>query len=159
MQEVTECKGEESDLGEIFRLAYVSEVSSVFDLSDLQEIGEKSLRRNAAMDITGVLVMDEGRFLQILEGDERAVRDLFKRIALDPRHQEVKQVAGGLQKSRYLSSWSLIGGGKSSVPDELKEKFHALYERLLKLDEMIELRSEEIELLKVMTLFYAVPLI
>ena len=38
------------------------------------------------MGITGLLLFIDGGFLQMLEGEERAVRELYTRIAADRRH-------------------------------------------------------------------------
>jgi hypothetical protein len=43
---------------------------------------------NTLLGITGLLLHIDGGFLQILEGDERAVRELYSRIAADRRHRE-----------------------------------------------------------------------
>ena len=76
-----------ADLTPVYRLAYVSKASPFMKPEDLQAIAEISGPRNASADITGILVMDGGRILQVLEGRQQAVVDLFKRISGDPRHE------------------------------------------------------------------------
>ena len=56
------------DLAGVYRLAYVSDASDLMEEGELQKIGERSMKRNADLDVTGILVMDAGRILQILEG-------------------------------------------------------------------------------------------
>ena len=72
------------------RLIYISEPQ--FDaadgstLSQLASIMSASRRNNKARNITGALVYDESWFLQVLEGDRRAIWERFSRINEDERH-------------------------------------------------------------------------
>ncbi len=141
----------------MYRLSYVSEATDLLGPRELKVIGESSMIRNAELDITGVLVMDEGRIVQILEGEEKVVMALFEKIAADRRHKSVRQVAGGFQKARYLSCWSLASGRESAVPEGLRRDFHRLYAQLSEREGFKDILPEEVELLKVMALFRSVP--
>jgi len=48
---------------------------------DLDDILTASRRNNALMGISGLLLFIDGGFLQMLEGEERAVRELYTRVA------------------------------------------------------------------------------
>jgi hypothetical protein len=48
---------------------------------------------NAENDITGVLLHCDGDFLQVIEGEERVLADLYTRICVDTRHQSVIKLA------------------------------------------------------------------
>jgi hypothetical protein len=48
---------------------------------------EQSRAANQARAITGVLPYKEGNFMQLLEREESSVRNLYRKIALDSRHQ------------------------------------------------------------------------
>lgn len=146
-----------ADLSAIYRVAYVSEASAGFGPDDLAEIGVESVQRNTAADITGILVFDEGKILQILEGERGAVMALFEKISRDPRHVAIRQVAGAEQEARLLSCWSVISGQTSSAPAELRQQFHELHAHLSGRDELEDVSAEEVELLKVMALFRSVP--
>ena len=142
----------------IFRLAYVSEASPHFGPDDLHEIEERSLVRNEELDITGILVMDAGKILQILEGSQQKVEALFARIARDPRHQNVHQVAGSVVAGRLLHSWSLVSGEGRKIPGGMTEAFHALHHKLTIRTDLTQLGEGEIDLLKVVSLLRSVPL-
>ena len=147
-----------ADLATVYRLAYVSETNDFFGPGDLADIEQKSLSRNMGLDITGILVMDEGKILQILEGERQSVVDLFDRISKDPRHESVKQVAGSEQHHRLLSSWSLAAGQASSAPEGLRDDFRQLHGRLSSRDRLEDISAEEVELLKVIALFRSMPI-
>jgi len=69
------------------QLLYVSHASDDLSPGQLDDILTVSRTGNALLGITGLLLHIEGGFLQILEGEERAVRELYVRIAIDPRHR------------------------------------------------------------------------
>ena len=58
------------------------------DVSDdlLADILAVSRRNNKPAGITGILLYLEGGFLQVLEGEDRAVAEVYKRICADKRH-------------------------------------------------------------------------
>ena len=58
--------------------------------------------RNAAEQITGLLVFDGMRFCQHIEGPRASVMRLLERIEADPRHVEMQVMHdGALDKRRY----------------------------------------------------------
>lgn len=146
-----------ADLSGVYRLVYVSVASALFKPDDLQKIGKAATLQNAKLDITGILVMDDGRILQILEGEQKSVSNLFAKISKDPRHENVQLVAGSLQDSRYLSCWSAIGGRGASAPEGLAGDFKKLYDRLRSRDVLEDVTPDEVDLLKVMALFGSLP--
>lgn len=58
--------------------------------------------RNATLGVTGLLVFDGQRFCQHLEGAPEVVAQLMRRIANDPRHEQLRIVyEGALDQRRY----------------------------------------------------------
>ncbi|MEN8772277.1 MAG: BLUF domain-containing protein [Akkermansiaceae bacterium] len=147
-----------ADLSSMFRLAYVSEASVGFGPEDLRDICSKSAERNSLADITGILVMDRGKILQVLEGSKQSVESLFAKISRDPRHANISQVSGSEQSGRLLTTWSLVSGAGSSAPLSLLCEFHAMHSRMTAGEGLKDISEEEVELLKVIALFRAVPL-
>jgi hypothetical protein len=70
------------------QLLYVSNASRELAPRALDGILSASRANNVLLGITGLLLHIDGGFLQILEGDERAVRELYTRVAADRRHWE-----------------------------------------------------------------------
>ncbi|MBA3882311.1 MAG: BLUF domain-containing protein [Chthoniobacterales bacterium] len=66
-----------------FFFIYVSIANEPFSDADLIELPNASRRNNELSGITGMLLYQERRFLQILEGDEHAVRQTYERILRD----------------------------------------------------------------------------
>lgn len=74
---------------------------------DFEEMMERARTRNAAEAITGALVYDDRRFLQILEGSRPAVADCYLRIARNPMHRciEIGVLCNGA--GRIFARWHL----------------------------------------------------
>ncbi len=59
-------------------LIYVSSSTRAFSDADLVALLEQSQEKNARLDITGMLLYKDGNFMQVLEGPDDAVRQLFR---------------------------------------------------------------------------------
>lgn len=91
----------------IHYLVYLSTATHLFTDDILQSILESSRRNNASKDITGLLLYHEGAILQVLEGEETAVKKLYRLLEVDPRHQGVIKVMEGEAPTRYFRDWSM----------------------------------------------------
>ena len=89
------------------QLLYVSNTVDELGVSDLDRVLTASRRNNAMMGITGLLLFIDGGFLQILEGEERAVRELYTRIAGDPRHRNARLMLDREVPCRAFPEWSM----------------------------------------------------
>jgi len=77
---------------------------------------------NALHGITGILTLHRGRFAQVLEGPETALRGLMARIMADLRHHTVKIISDGPIGKRRYADWSMAyRDPKSFVTDQLDE--------------------------------------
>jgi hypothetical protein len=105
--------------------------------ADLARI-EASARRNNLRDgITGALVYDAGRFIQVIEGPRRCVDRLLVRISNDPRSSEVRVLFDVPIRERSTARWELRAGRLDDtppVPEAELERFRAVYERGFRLD-------------------------
>lgn len=89
----------------LFHLAYLSTAATPLALKDLLPILEISRDNNQRTGITGILLYRDGRFVQLLEGEESAVRDLYAVIGKDPRHHDVVTLFEGPITERRFSEW------------------------------------------------------
>ncbi len=70
-------------------ICYISkEVISSDDLG-YSNLFQSLLKFNSKNDITGILLYNEGFFLQVLEGDKNTLHHLMELIQRDTRHQEL----------------------------------------------------------------------
>lgn len=92
----------------VFCLVYVSRAVSDFPETALHELMAKSRSKNVDKSITGVLLMHEGYFLQMLEGDRSAIQQLMAVIATDRRHDHVTVVFENTVERRHCPDWSML---------------------------------------------------
>lgn len=72
-----------------FQLGYVSTPTRPMLREDLLSLLSTARRINQEHGVTGLLLFDGGSFLQVLEGSQDAVQEIFGHIAEDERHRDV----------------------------------------------------------------------
>lgn len=88
-------------------IVYASIASAPLLPSELYALLRQSRRDNAALGVTGMLVYHAGKFLQLIEGEQAVITDLYNTIAKDRRHQEVDKIWDAPLKARSFSDWSM----------------------------------------------------
>lgn len=104
-----------------FRLIYRSRNRIPADTrrAVLGELFTAARRHNKAAGITGALLVSDHWFVQTLEGEEPAVRDLYRRITADPRHDNITQLEARAVDGRVFARWAMAQvrhDGASDVP-------------------------------------------
>ena len=113
----------------IYYLIYLSSATQLYSSSDMTHILNSSRKNNAEKNITGILLYHEGNILQVLEGEEQAVTDLYRKIKRDTRHKNLIQMMQGTCTEHNFADWSM--GFKSVTANDWDE-----YEGYMKLDRM-----------------------
>jgi hypothetical protein len=123
--------------GGMRQLLYVSNTQPDLTPGVLDDILTASRRNNAMMGITGLLLYIEGGFLQMLEGEERALRELYGRVAADRRHHDLRLILDREAGVRAFPDWSMsferpcmddpesagmFGVARSAIHDQLSPK-------------------------------------
>lgn len=88
-------------------LAYASSSAYDFTDGDLITLLMNSRANNRRAGITGLLLHDKGRFIQILEGESDVVRDRYTRIAADPRHRDISILLEQDGPDRKFPKWTM----------------------------------------------------
>lgn len=70
----------------MIHLLYISSATRQLNEDDLIALLMQSRARNQRQDITGMLIYKDGYFLQILEGNEKDVEEIYRAICLDERN-------------------------------------------------------------------------
>ena len=89
------------------QLLYVSNTAQPVSVGDLDDILTASRRNNAQLGITGLLLFIDDGFLQVLEGEESAVREVYARVASDPRHGNATVMLDREVPVRAFPEWSM----------------------------------------------------
>lgn len=91
----------------MYELIYRSIADPKITNLDIKAILNTSRKFNSENNITGCLLFHNKEFIQILEGDEKKVNDLYASIEQDKRHSNVRLVLSSKKESRMFSSWSM----------------------------------------------------
>ena len=94
---------------EIYQLIYQSQSLVPFEKEEIVALLAGCRAYNVTHNITGLLLYTpDGRFLQVLEGEESAVRALYMNvIAADPRHFNARVYSEGPALKRSFPNWPL----------------------------------------------------
>jgi hypothetical protein len=116
---------------------YTSSYTGTDIESDLRDIAEVSSRNNRRSGVTGALLFDSGRFVQVLEGPEASIARIVACIGEDPRCGEMVELFDVRVTHRSMDAWDLwvgrTSGDKGLAADELA-RFRDMYQRGFRLD-------------------------
>ena len=93
--------------GPLFQLMYVSTATEPMTDEALSGLLHRARERNSRLGITGVLMYKRQRFLQVLEGLEDSVREIFAAIAQDPRHEQIQTLFTSPIERRTFPDWQM----------------------------------------------------
>jgi len=102
----------------MYYLIYSSEAAIEFKDEDLKQLLFKSQENNGLNGITGMLYFFNSIFIQLIEGEEQAVKKLYVTIRKDIRHKDVMTIKESTTEKRFFNAWSM--GFKSILPEDAK---------------------------------------
>jgi hypothetical protein len=88
-------------------LVYVSSAVKPFGTEELTELLVKAREKNSRLGVTGMLLYQDGNFMQALEGEEPAVRQLYATISQDVRHRGTIVLLEEQISKRQFGDWSM----------------------------------------------------
>jgi hypothetical protein len=92
---------------------------------NLADIMAVSKPKNMVLGITGVLFYMEGKYLQILEGEENNVRAIMADIEKDSRHQNLEYLIDTKTEKRGFYDWKMdyfnFSNGQKFSRERLKD--------------------------------------
>jgi hypothetical protein len=91
----------------LIRLLYISRAVGAVTTTVTGSILETARLHNRVAGITGVLCQGQGLFIQILEGERRALNRLYATLIKDKRHQDVELISIEEIETRKFPNWSM----------------------------------------------------
>ncbi len=92
---------------DLLQLVYVSSATKLLTEEELAELLQAAREKNARLDITGLLLYNDGNFIQALEGPKEAVLKLYETISQDHRHSGVMTLTTQPVAERLFPDWSM----------------------------------------------------
>ncbi|WP_216726583.1 BLUF domain-containing protein [Hymenobacter siberiensis] len=100
----------------VYQMLYRSRATAPLSDEALGQLLHTARRFNAEHRISDILLYSAGHFVQVLEGSEEAVRNLYAAIQQDTRHTQVVTVSAGPTAERHFAGWSMAFG-RVATPD------------------------------------------
>lgn len=92
----------------IYQLIYASKSLQEYDHDSMEQMVNCFREKNRDADITGLLFYDDfGLFLQLIEGDESAIKGLYEKIAADKNHGHVTVLHEQYVDKRQFPDWRM----------------------------------------------------
>jgi Sensors of blue-light using FAD len=94
----------------MFILMYYSELLPELKANSaevLDSIEGQAKQHNPDVKVNGVLFYDRGHFIQLLEGGESEVWELYQHISLDQRHHKVELIFFEPVKKQEFNNWNM----------------------------------------------------
>ncbi len=88
-------------------LTYQSRATRPFSDDELRDLLHSAQARNRAAAITGLLIYDNERFFQCLEGPADSLQVVWQAIQNDPRHADVELLGSAPTTTRFFAQWDL----------------------------------------------------
>ncbi|MEQ8909990.1 MAG: BLUF domain-containing protein [Vicingaceae bacterium] len=90
---------------ELFQLTYHSIANDNLEKKDIDNLLKQSERNNKKKHITGCLLYSQPEFIQLLEGEQEEVEELYQKIKQDERHQAVTLLSSNQCEKRTFPNW------------------------------------------------------
>jgi hypothetical protein len=89
------------------KLVYRSRAVQPLSAQELSQLTSAAQSRNRCESITGLMLYDESRFFQWLEGPTESLNRIMESIRNDPRHTEIEVLADQPADGRLFSGWNM----------------------------------------------------
>lgn len=121
------------------RITYISKLTSPLSNTEIEQIGNVSIQNNMQINITGTLVFFEKMFFQIVEGDDKDVERLYKKIGNDPRHYDILRLKTEDDiNERLFPNWHMKTINLDDNVDDLLRPIKILLQSVLETHSIIE---------------------
>ena len=106
-------------MSDLCQLIYVSAAKRPQTDAELIGLLNVSRARNKAAGLTGLMLYDQGCFLQVLEGEPARVGAMFAKIARDERHHRLSTLIDAPVDARSFGAWTM--GFSNATPDLIRD--------------------------------------
>ena len=103
----------------MYTLIYSSGIEPYLGDIDIPSLIYAARQSNVEHKITGILLHINGKFIQVLEGEEASVKKLYEIISRDRRHKNLKILLEKEIDDRQFDGWDM--GFKNITEKELNE--------------------------------------
>lgn len=92
-------------MAQLHSLVYVSSATRTPQETDLQHLLQRARERNLQCGVTGVLLFDDGNFMQYIEGPPDGLAEVYRHIERDPLHSGIIELCRQVSGVRLFKDW------------------------------------------------------
>jgi len=118
---------------------YTSRIAAGVGMTEIERLLARARRMNRQRDITGALMICQGRFVQVLEGRSDAVELVMDAITRDSRHHAVEVLGREFILKRQFSGWDMALLVHPTCPDSLGLVLSGVAAPTQLLDEIVQM--------------------
>lgn len=96
------------------QLVYVSNRKPNCTEEEIEKILASCKKNNPPLNITGVLLYSDKKFIQLVEGESKVIMDLYDKIKKDERHTLPMMISLSPIKEKSFPSWHM---GSKKLPE------------------------------------------
>ena len=100
-------RNEYGAMEDIYYIVYISTATKPMSEAELDEFLVDIRKRNKKLGVTGMLLYNRGNFIQVIEGKEEKIKQLFNDISRDERHNTLVKILEGHTEERLFPDWSM----------------------------------------------------
>jgi Sensors of blue-light using FAD len=100
-------------------LTYRSRAVAPMLTSDLDAMTQAAQARNRKEGLTGMMIYDDGRFFQWLEGPAAGLERVWQSVSQDPRHTNIEVLGQQAARTRLFGDWAMKLSARSAVALEV----------------------------------------
>lgn len=102
------------------QLVYVSNRKPICTPEEIDKILASCKKNNPDLNITGILLYSDTKFIQLVEGEAKIIMDLYDKIKKDARHSNPMMISYGPIAAKSFPSWHM--GTKKISKNEVEFK-------------------------------------
>ncbi|MBA4210251.1 MAG: hypothetical protein C0454_12045 [Parvibaculum sp.] len=91
----------------VFQIAYMSAAKPGLTEAEMHDILRASSKNNRRDALSGMLLLLDGTFFQVLEGEGETVERTYSRISVDRRHSALIRVLERDREERDFPNWTM----------------------------------------------------
>lgn len=117
------------------QLVYVSNRKTSCTQEEIDKILESCKRNNPSLNVTGVLLYSDTKFIQLVEGEANVITGLYDKIKADPRHTNTVMISYNPIREKSFPSWHMgtrkIGKKEVEYGTEITPEDKAIFSKIL----------------------------
>ena len=103
---------------DLHTIIYVSSANHLFPNHELQELLHSARENNRRVGVTGVLLYNDGNFMQCIEGPKKELFELYEKIGKSTRHHGIIELVNESIEEREFGDWDM-GFALANAPEFL----------------------------------------